>query len=80
MASTGWGQQSPAAMAQATLVHVQRSSLASRLSRLGHWLLDAAAASLGFSAPDDHPAPPPIGVQPYSGDRRHQGGRQRFWL
>jgi hypothetical protein len=67
-------------MAQATLVRVRRPSLVHRLSRLGHWLLDAAAASLGFSAPEDHPAPPPIGVQPYSGGRRHQGRHQRFWL
>lgn len=67
-------------MAQATLVQVRSRSLASRLSRLGHWLLDAAAASLGFGDPEDHPAPPPIGVQPYSGGRRHQGRSQRFWL
>ena len=67
-------------MAQATFSPVQSRSMTSRLSRLGHWLLDAAAASLGFSAPEDHPAPPPIGVQPYSGGRRRQGRHQRFWL
>ncbi|MEB3235703.1 MAG: hypothetical protein VKM98_09780 [Cyanobacteriota bacterium] len=42
-------------------------SLGRQLQQLGHWLLDAAGASLGFRGPQDHPSPPNVGVQPFSG-------------
>lgn len=49
-----------------------------RLQRFGHWLLDAAATSLGFAAPADHPAPPLVGVQPYSAIPDRQRPRLRL--
>jgi len=49
--------------------------LSSKLRELGHWLLDAAGTSLGFEGPADHPSPPLVGVQPYSGG--HTSARQR---
>ena len=51
--------------------------LSQRLRQLGHWLLDAAGTSLGFDGPADHPAPPLVGVQPYSGDDRNRGHRRQ---
>jgi len=67
-------------MAEATLAHLQQRLTSNQLTLLGRWLMDAAAASLGFSNPQDHPAPPAIGMQPYSGGWRRQGRRQRFWV
>jgi hypothetical protein len=55
--------------------------LSDKLRQLGHWLLDAAGTSLGFDGPADHPSPPLVGVQPYSGgdSRARQRRRQRAY-
>jgi len=73
-------------MAQSTLANKrqafgrQQDPISLRLTRLGRWLMDGAAAGLGFSEPEDHPAPPPIGMQPYSGGRSRHRRPQRRWL
>ena len=55
------------AMAHTTLNREGHTSLTSQLKQFGHWLFDAAALGLGFSAPQDHPSPPNVGAQPFSG-------------
>ena len=55
----------------------KHQSLSQQLRELAHWLLDAAGSGLGFQGPLDHPSPPNVGVQPFSGGESHRRSRKR---
>lgn len=67
------------AMAHASLPKPRRHNLIEPLKQLSRWLLDGAAWGLGFEGPQDHPQPPLVGAQPFSGgaSRLHRQ-RRRF--
>lgn len=65
-------------MAHTSLSRPRQHSLLEQLKQTGRWLLDGAGQALGFQAPQDHPEPPAVGPQPYSGvARRHLRRGQR---
>ncbi|MBM5797546.1 MAG: hypothetical protein FJ060_05195 [Cyanobacteria bacterium K_Offshore_0m_m2_072] len=64
-------------MAASTHPHRTSRSLSQQLRTLAHWLLDAAGSGLGFQGPKDHPSPPNVGVQPFSGGDSHRRSRRQ---
>ena len=65
-------------MAHSSLPRSRQTSLTDQLQQLGRWLLDGAAWALGFHGPADHPEPPLVGAQPFSGgaSRLHRNRRR----
>ena len=61
-------------MAHASMPTDRRHPLMEQLQQISRWLLDGAGHALGFQEPADHPQPPAVGPQPFSG---RMGGRQR---
>jgi len=61
-------------MAHASLPRVRHRLQMEQLKQISRWLLDGVGQALGFQEPADHPQPPAVGPQPFSG---RVGGRQR---
>jgi len=64
-------------MAHTSMPPADQPSVLEQFREIGRWLLDGAAWALGFHGPADHPEPPLVGAQPYSGDCSRQRRRQR---
>jgi len=65
------------AMAHSSMPPTSHRSPAELLRDIGRWLLDGAAWALGFHGPQDHPEPPLVGAQPFSGGDSRLRRRQR---